>query len=276
MEIIGGSRGATKAQDTTATQLTATREGFASALLGLLGVTTPQRGLAQGNKSLVTPAANPLAGVPQYTGAVTADLTPQERSLLDAIGPQEGAARRAQLDATLSGAYLDPASNPWLAATIREAQRPVLEGLEETLGRVLPGRFLVAGQNPRAGGSSAFDRAAAIATKGAADAAAGIATNIAGQNYQAERQRQLDSVTFSQQELDSTISKLRESALPRLIEQHGLDTGLQEFRRRSDFLLSLLQVLTGATTGQVVTEGRERSSEGVLTPVAGAVAGLAG
>lgn len=105
--------------------------------------------------------------------------------------------------------------NPMMQAYIEATQRPILEGLEETLSRTLPGRFTQAGQFIQQGeGSSAFDRAAAIATRGAAQAQADIGTRIGFETLESERGRQ-----FTAQE----GARQRESeAMAQELERRGL------------------------------------------------------
>lgn len=109
---------------------------------------------------------------PQNTGAGLAEF-------------QQGLAGASQ-----TGAYGGATSNPFLQQYIEAAQRPTQQALEETLGRTLPGRFALAGQSTQQGGSSAFDRAAAIATRGAANALGDIGTNISYNALEAARGRE--------------------------------------------------------------------------------------
>ena len=227
-----------------------------------------------------------------------------------------------------TGATADPyanmqlgnVNNPLLQAYITAAQRPTLENLTETLTRDLPSRFTAAGQFVQPTGSSAFDRAAAIASRGAANAIGDIGTNIgyqgynldrtlqeqaineqqnrllsaatgtagnalsaaqgnqttalgAGQSnlsailsalqgnqsagleaqkanqgaYETERQLQQGGVQLNQQEVQNTIQNLQAQALPRLIQQYGLDQGLQQFNNQVNNLMTLLQTAGGVT-----------------------------
>jgi hypothetical protein len=81
--------------------------------------------------------------------------------------------------------------NPYLARMIEAAQRPTIQALEETLSRTLPGRFTQAGQFVQPQGSSAFDRAAAIASRGAGDTMGDIAGRLSFDTYEAERAREV-------------------------------------------------------------------------------------
>lgn len=96
--------------------------------------------------------------------------------------------------ASQTGAFGGDANNPFLQSYIQAAQRPTQQALEETLSRTLPGRFTQAGQFVQPGSSSAFDRAAAIATRGAADALGDISTNISYQALEQARGREAESL----------------------------------------------------------------------------------
>lgn len=192
------------------------------------------------------------------------------------------------------------AENPFLTSMIQEAQRTTRQGLEETLSRTLPGRFTQAGQFTQPQGSSAFDRAAAIATRGVADAISGIATNLTGSAYESERdrglQRELTGANLSNEErnrrlqydvaagqlgsagteqglraaelqqgitnaeVSNLTQKLQAAALPRLVEQYGIDKGLELFQSQMDSMLAALGIAGGVTRPVIANRGEEKSS----------------
>lgn len=215
---------------------------------------------------------NILGGIPYYQGPLVAQMTPQEKALLAKLGGQTsnpnggtGSDASNYLLDVIGGNYLpgQPGANPFMDAAIREAQRPTMEGLTETLTRDLPGRFTNAGQMIQPQGSSAFDRAAAIASKGATDAMAGIATNMSFQGYETERGRQQDAAKsmpgVTRQEVDTTIESLKAAALPRLIQDLGIERGIEEFNNRVNNLLTTLG-LAGAASRPVIAN--ESSASG--------------
>lgn len=249
--------------------------------------------------------------------------------------------------------------NPFLNAMIESAQRPTLQGLEETLSRTLPGRFTQAGHFVQPQGSSAFDRAAAIATRGAADAMGDIATKISYQSYDDERNRQLQSeITeyqgrlqagvaeleaalaqgqteyagqlqqqlaglsaemqkkqsefdaraamleqnrnlqaqeqlqgrqftheaqtgaedrklaaaglqsqISTQEFQNTLQNLQAQALPRMIEEFGIERGIEQFNNRMNSLMVLLQT-AGGVSSPVIAQQSKSSSFQMSNPFA--------
>lgn len=279
--IFGGSRQSTSSTstpvDATPPSLIALRQPFADVLTSLLGGAGTQRFNEQ-TKQNETVTSNPLAGIPTYTGPTTAPVSGPEQALLTALQGLGGGQGSGLLADTIAGKFTNPASNPFLNDYIKAAQRPTLEGLTETLTRALPGRFTAAGQFTQPQGSSAFDRAAAIATRGAANALSDIATNIGTNAYTSERNIQNQGIALGQQEVATTIQNLQAQALPRLIEQYGLDVGLQQFRDRLSALLSILGVASGSVRPNVAntvsSTGQSTSTPGVLPDISNLVSGI--
>lgn len=274
--LTGGSRQSQSASsspvDVTPTTFSDLRQPFAdvlSSLLGMGGMTRFNERTKQ-NEEVTT---EPLKGIPNYTGQYTAPVSAAEQIILDNLQNMTGpnTARSSYLNDLVSGKYVNPASNPFLDAYIRAAQQPTLQGLTETLTRDLPGRFTAAGQFVNPQGSSAFDRAAAIATRGAADAISKIATDIGYNAYNSERGFQNQGVQLGQQEVNTTISNLQAQALPRLIQQYGLDQGVAEFRNRINSLIQILSLVGGVTQPRV---GQTSYSSGSATQNRGLTQGF--
>lgn len=272
-------------------------------------------------------ASDPLRGIPTFDGALVAEMTDAERAALVQIeqlaqsGNEEALAAlrainpNAVMDVVRgfsqygtepiadfmsqfqSGYQMSPDNvNPFLDATIASAQRPTLQALEETLTRTLPGRFTQAGQFIQPQGSSAFDRAAAIASRGAADAMSDIATGLSFNTYESEANRQFQAMQeefarrftgqeaqkdrltgaaqsdadrqlgigkaladITQQEFDNAIKNLQAQALPRLIEEYGIERGIQQFNNRLNTLMVLLQTAAGVTSPVIANESESSS-----------------
>lgn len=209
-------------------------------------------------------------GRPAYTGPLVAPIEQRQLDAIDRVTAQANdPTRRGLLEQTMQGNFLpgQPGSNPFLEEAIRSAQRPTLQGLEETLGRTLPGRFTQAGHlvnaanmPNQAGGSSAFDRAAAIATRGTADALGSIATNMAFQGYEAERGRQQQAIQLSQQEIAGLAESLKDESLPQMIKDLGVDRGIKEFQSRMTSLVQALSIASGAPISQIAQESQSTGS----------------
>ncbi len=207
----------------------------------------------------------------------TAGISGNEQGLVDRIAQLTGGGgvvgdAQNLLSQTLSGQFLSPESNPFLQSTIEAAQRPLLEKFSDITLPNLTSAFTAAGQRTGPGGSSAFDKARAIESRGLFNALGDIATKLAGENFQKERARQVQAVTqagqLSTQEINSTIQGLQAVALPRLIEQFGIDKGLEEFNSRIDVVLkaiALAQNLPLFAQGQFST-GTSSGSTAASTP----------
>ena len=224
-------------------------------------------------------------GGPEFEGDFTAPITDREQSFLDLAREQAQPSERAQnafrvaqdqLSATAQGEFLSPDSNPFLQATIEAAQRPVVQRFrDETLPR-LRSQFTGAGQQVQPESSSPFDRAAALASRGLTQELGDISSQLAGQNFQRERSRQQaaanalpqQALQFEQGQLDQVLRGLESQALPRLIEQRGIDRGLEEFRRRTDALLQALNVAGGLAQAQPASVQGTQGQPGLLQGVA--------
>lgn len=144
---------------------------------------------------------------------------------------------------------------------------PNLRGQFVANGQVLNGPAQVSpsgGINPATGqGSSAFDKAAALAQTGleqsmgatAAPIISSYLTNAMGQQTQGATQAEQLSST----EINNLVQTLQAEALPRLIEQYGMDQGLQEFNNRVNVMLQALGL--GVQTSQPDTATTGQSNE---------------
>jgi hypothetical protein len=170
---------------------------------------------------------------------------------------------------SIAGRYTNPQSNPFLNSYIQAAQRPTFDALDQTLSRTLPGRFAAAGQYTQPQSSSAFDRAAGLEATNAAHTAGDIASNIGAQAYNTDRNLQQQAVPLNQQEVQTTINNLNAQALPRLIQQYGIDQGLQMHNQNIQNLMGILQLFQGFTSPTVAqtARGSQETNSGVLAPI---------
>lgn len=180
-------------------------------------------------------------------------------------GPQQslGEFQQGLAGASQTGAFGGQASNPFLDSYIQSAQRNTQQALEETLSRTLPGRFALAGQQTQPGSSSAFDRAAAIATRGAADAMGDIATNINYNAYEAAAGREAEA-------LNAELARrgqqgLQTQQLTSAAQQAQLDRALQAPQIQQALQQGLAQTeLTRAQTeGQQAQTGTQQAQTGL-------------
>lgn len=237
--------------------------------------------VAQGLTSLFS-----SGGGPAFPGPFSAPLGGQEQTLLGNIFgqvQQPGAGAQAAmplLQQIISGQFMSPQSNPFLAQSIASAQRPILEQFQEQVMPRLQAEFTRAGQFIQPQGSSPFDRSSALASRGLANALGDVSTNLTAENFAAERARQLPAAQLAAgldaQQLQSTLQGLQAAALPRMIEDLGIERGMQEFQRRVQVLLQALgaagtlaqpqtQVLPG-TPGQAGQAGSLLQGIGSVLP----------
>jgi len=209
-----------------------------------------------------------LSGIPGYNGPLVAPITSGEQSQLDRISAMGADPSSSDyLKSVLAGDYLPGGSkaNPFLQATIEAAQRPTLQGLEETLGRTLPSRFVLGGQGTQPKTSSAFDRAAALATTGVAQSLGDIASQISFGTQTAERSNQQQAVQLNQQQTQSAIDNLNAQALPRLIQEQGIEQGITQFNNRLTALLQALGVATNTPLQTVANSSQSQSYPGIFS-----------
>ena len=241
-DIFGGQEGTPgQVVDATPPEFTALRGPLADAL----------RGAFTGSQAL------PTSGIPTQTGPNVAPLGQAEGDILNRIVQQTlGQNPLAQgsqnvLQQTLSGKFLDPSSNPSLAANITAAQRPVIEQFNESIIPQLRSAFTQAGQTIQGDGSSPFGKALVQSSRDFQRNLGDISTRLVSDNFARERQIQAgapaQATAFSQGELQQLVTGLQASALPRFIEQSGIEAGTQEFNKQMNLLLQVLSLASGVS-----------------------------
>lgn len=181
--------------------------------------------------------------VPQITGPFVAPLSAGETEGLNAFQQNAfgagglGAAADKQLAATLG----DPNANPFLQAMYQTAIRPLLENaqLQELRDRA---QFTGTGQKIQ--GSSAFAEDRARSVRDTERTIADVGVQLA---YQ-ERQNQLQAVNLANSRLAEQRDGIATLALPRLIEQFGIDKANAELQRRYQVMEQALSQLAALTT----------------------------
>ncbi len=205
-------------------------------------------------------------GIPIAEGPFTAPVGAGEQTLLDQLlAKASGGSTSVSQDIlgqTAGGEFLT--ENPFLQSQIEIAQRTNLQGLEELLTRVLPGVFTQGGQFIQPEGSSAFDRARSIGLRGVAQSNADIASQLAFQGFESERGRQQEAAIalpqVTEAEVNTLISNLQAQALPRLIEQFGLEAGTEAFNQQINALLQVLAITSGTTQAVIGQTSSGKSS----------------
>lgn len=127
--------------------------------------------------------------------------------------------------------------NKFSDAYIDQAQRRTMENLTETLDRTLPGRFTQAGQIVSPRGSSAFDRAAAIASRGATQEMGDIATRINYQALESARGREADALGAElgrRGEENARYAQAQQAQLDRAMQIPGMTAQLNNLNAQTN------------------------------------------
>ncbi len=253
------------------------------------------------------PFAAPLTGaeaagldrINQFvTGAGTQSVNEALRTLAGMTGqnamsplvsdPGLGNAGMTLANRILTGQTATPGSDALLDAAIRTAQRPLMQQFEDVLANTTSD-FTKAGQFVQPNSSSPFELAKAKLQTGLANAMGDVATNISYTNLAQERQRQSDLLSqqiaavesgknrqlqaatatpaVNRGILDSLVETLRVNALPRMIEQSGIDAGVADFNTQRQQLLALLAAAFGGTSPMPVSVPGTEGGGGLLGPI---------
>lgn len=243
------------------------------------------------------PAADPLATQPMFTpnptgttaAPLTAPMAPGEtdvyNQLLTSLGQaQPGGTPEAStaLNDTLSGKYLTPSANPFLAAAIQAAQKPVMDNFTRTIVPQLLSRFTGAGQEVQGNGSSPFAMAAANAANDLEQNLGNIGAQMSYQNYGQERQNQVGAISTANSLTNDNITRmvtgLQAAALPRLIQDMGIQRGITAFNNRVQAMLEALRIAVGASAPALGTSSASSGSQstGVLPALGSFFGGFTG
>ena len=254
-QLFGGGHSSSSSTptDVTPAVIAGLRDPYTNILKGLF---------AGGLGAAGTPAQNPLSGIPQYQGDLAAPLTQAEQDFLTQLQQLGGGAGSDLLAKTAAGAFVPQNGqlDPFTSAAIQSAIAPFQRQQEEFLRRTLPAAQVQAGQVFGPGASSAASRFGAVESADIAQRAAEAAGTLALNQYQQERTNQQNTIALGQQEVQTTINNLQAQALPRLIQELGIERGLSEFQNRINALLQALAVVSGNVVN-VAQTSQSSSSE---------------
>lgn len=239
---------------------------------------------------------NPFSvnGLPSSNGSnpLVAPLTGQQNSLVSAAGPL-GLPGAGNINAALgvNAQQLNPnypaslATSPQTLQAVNAAVNPLVQAFQNTTLPGLAGQFTAAGQrvntataNPGASnpnlegtgpGSSAFDRANAIAGTGLQTNVASTAAGIENSAYQTGLQQQSNAVNQAQQinsnQINNLLQSLQASALPQMLQQYGINQGLQLYQSQVGNILAALGL--GAQAAQpAIAYNQTGTSQATTTP----------
>ena len=204
--------------------------------------------VAQPVGSLLTGAAG--AGAPQYSGPTSLGTTAAQRQTLSTlpgmVAPNSTA--NSYINNVLSGSYMPGGANgnPFLQSNIAASVTPIQESLQNTLTQSDPLMFQGAGHQEQ--GDSSLQTANAIASEGAANAEAQVATSLGSNAYTQGVNQMNTAIQVQPQEVQATINTLQAQLLPTLLKEQGITNGLQSFQENIGALTSFLQTLVGSAT----------------------------
>jgi hypothetical protein len=203
------------------------------------------------------PGGSPLQ-MPSDLNQQVAPFTPDQNAAMGLVSDQTGTATglanagAGNLTATLSGKYLDPATNPYLTDTFNEAAKGVTDQYSSAIA---PGTIAAA---QRGGGldSSTFAEEQARNQFGLGQNLDNLATNIYGGNYANERQNMMNAQGLIGQTQSALYAPANEllgtGTLQQQQQQTGLDTVFQNALRAFNIpmqSLSQFANLFGQATG---------------------------
>ncbi len=215
------------------------------------------------SRRLLAPGAIPLDGLDEVAG-----LSPGEGAALDALSPfSAGSFRDAgtgaandQIAQTLSGQFLSPDSNPALQGVIDASLRPIFQAAEL---QNLNNKALFSRAGQRVQDSSPFAAVQQQANSDLVKTVADTTSSIVNQNFQQERDRQVQAVALQQQQANAQfqrqVTNLQAQALPRLIADLGITRGNEEFNRRIQLLQGILGISGDIASPVIGNESRSKS-----------------
>lgn len=258
-DFLGGTEGQPgRAEDITPQQFRQLRDPVSNALQGVL----------QNQQGFQGRMAAPLTGAEQQQISELQQFSPatqaREQALQSLTGEASGAAGQAEnlMSQILSNQQLTPEGNPALAQAIETAQQPILEQFGDQAAQQRA-EFTQAGQQIQPGASSPFQAAQADLQSGIAQALSEATTNLVQQERELQQNAMQQALTqnlqeaqtaagieagINEQQLNSMMRNLEAQELPRMVEQMGLDKGLEEFHRQRNELMQALQ-----TSGQLAS-----------------------
>lgn len=245
---------------------------------------TPGGALGTGTTGLVN---NPNFQAPTASSLV-APLTQQQIDLMNqavnSVRPGSNPmmdAANTQLTSTINGNYLDPKTNPFLDAAIKAAQYSTQRQFEGTVVPGLLSRYTGGNQQVQGQGSTSFANEANTAALDYEQTQAGTAANMESANYTAERQNQLNAITQANQittdQLNRVVTASQQAALPQLVQDLGIQRGIQAFNDRLNTVLEALRIAGGVSSPTVATSSTSSgNTNNGIGPTIGALVGTKG
>jgi hypothetical protein len=245
--------GPSQSTTTTTNKIPPWAQPYASQLLntagnyfGTVGQPAPQQGVAPFN-------ANQQAGIQGIKGET---------------GASQGLANvgAGELSDTLSGKYLNPATNPYLTATYNEGARAMTNQYEQaTAPSTLAAGQMATGGGPGVGGSSSYQQLASTNEQNLGQGLNDLATNIYGGNYTNERNIMAGAPGLIGQTQSALYQPSNEllgvGTLQQQQQQNVLNTGYQNQNAQRQYPFQQLGYL-GNVLGQAIGNSGTQVSTG--------------
>jgi len=222
----------------------------------------PARGAIQG----VLPAAQQWfeSGSPTpYQGNTVAQLDPNQLQALQRTserslaGSDLNRAAQSGVQSTLQGDYLN--ANPYLDATFDKAAGGLTRQYQNTVMPSIVSMYSTAGRY----GSGAMQGATAEAGRGLGEGLSGLANDIYGGNYQAERGRMMSAATMApqlaSQDYADIQAQLGAGGVMQAQNQQNLNADISKWDFMQNQPLNKLQAMSGLINGTGAGLGQQNS-----------------
>lgn len=184
-----------------------------------------------------------------------------------------------QMEATLSGNYLNPQSNPYLSATYNEAAQPIVQQYRDAIAPGIQAEFAHAGSF----GGSAQQQTEGLAQQGLANALGNLATNLYGGAYEQGLQNQIKEQSLLPSLLAASFTPsqalLNLGGLSQQQQQSQLNAALQNAQSEFNYPYQTLSQLASAipvSVGGAYNATTTGPNPNALSPLAGSLAGSLG
>ena len=218
---------------------------------------------------------------PNYVNAGTSGLVaPLSSQQLSLIGQAVNTANpNNPLMSSASGAlqnilnpnFLNVGTNPYLAGAIQSALYPTIRNFQSTTIPELLSRYTGGNQQVQGQGSSSFANAADLASLDLNQSLLGTASGMASSAYQQGIGQQLQAASqasgLQTSELQNLVTAGQQAALPQLVQDLGIQRGLQQYNNNINTLMEALRIAAGGSspTVAVSSQGTSQSTPSLLT-----------
>jgi hypothetical protein len=237
-------------------------ENFGDEALAQRGLYTGagQQVQGMGSSPFAQASARLASGTANAIGDTTANLTAQlngqqQQAQLQALGmaqQQPGMQLQQQLAATQA------------LGLGREVQQTGMNNQANAFNQMQQGQFTAAGLGDQFAGNSLQRALAGFQAAGTGAEREGAAyENAANRQLQAGSQLQSGQLASQAAQLQAQLQNLQAQGLPRMIEQLGIEGGLNQYNQQQQQMLQLLQLMGGITQAGTATTAGTQASTGL-------------